>query len=529
MYPAAMLKKILAGFVVLVVIAAVAVFVRARSVLGQDGVRGAVAAQLSNALGQPVSIDALDWSVYPRVTISLQGVRIGDPVRIETRTLDVATSLGALFRRRIEHASVLLDGARIELPLPDLPATGPAAAPGEAGAGAPSAPPVEIVSIDDITLRGVEIVSGGRTLRGDVEVALQGSGLLVRRITLAADGMAVDMSGEIANLSGPVGNLTVKAGALDFNQLMAFAAEFSAGAGLQAAGSASGSPASAPSASATGEGPGMNLVVAIEAERATFGTLALSDLAGRMQATDENLMLDPVSFGVFGGRYEGVLTLVPGDTPAFSLEAALSGVDVASAMAFAGHPGLVTGTLSGTLDLAGRGLDATQATDTARGTLRVDVIDGIVSNLGLVRAIVIATSMRARANLSGAAASRDEPFTRLGGTLAIADGSARTTDLRFESRDLDLTASGSVALDGSAIDLRGQVQLSEELTREGGTDLARYTSDQGRVTLPATITGPAASPSVRIDIGAMAGRAIRNRAAEEAKKAIGRGLGGLLR
>jgi hypothetical protein len=137
--------------------------------------------------------------------------------------------------------------------------------------------------------------------------------------------------------------------------------------------------------------------------------------------------------------------------------------------------------------------------------------------------------VRSRANLAGAAASRDEPFTGLGATLAIANGSARTTDLRFESRDLDLSASGSVALDGSAVDLRGQVQLSEQLTKEGGTDLARYTSEQGRVTLPATITGPAASPSVRIDVGAMAERAIRNRASEEAKKAIGRGIGGLLR
>jgi uncharacterized protein involved in outer membrane biogenesis len=273
----------------------------------------------------------------------------------------------------------------------------------------------------------------------------------------------------------------------------------------------------------------MNLIVAMEADRATFGTLVLDQLAGRMQATDEGLALDPVTFGVFGGRYEGALTLTTGERPAFGLKAALSEVDVASAMAFAGHPGLMTGTLSGQVDLAGRGLDSARVVETARGTLRVDAVNGVVSNLGLVRAIVLAASVRGRASAAGAAASRDEPFTRLGGTLEIADGSARTADLRFASPDLDLTAAGSVALDGSAVNLKGQVQLSEALTKEAGTDLVRYTAEGGRVTLPVTITGPASGPTVRIDVGAVAGRAIRNRANEEAEKAIGRGLGGLLR
>jgi uncharacterized protein involved in outer membrane biogenesis len=525
-----MLRKSLIGVLVLVVMIAIGVFVRARAILGQDGLRGAVAAQLSNALGHPVGIERLDWSIYPRVTVSLAGVRIGEPARVEAGTLTVATSLGALFRRRIEHASVLLEGARIELPLPaSLSATPSSPAPPEGDAGSPStpaAPPIEIVSIDDITLRDVQIVSGGRTLRGDIEVALQGNGLAVRRVNLTADGMALEATGEITDLSRPVGTLSLKAGALDFNQLLAFASDFSAGAGLPAAAPPPRGAREASSASASRTG--MNLVVTVDAERATLGGLTLDQLTGRMQATDVALALDPVTFGLFDGKYEGTLTLAPG-TQAFDLKAALSGVNVADAMAFAGSPGLMTGTLSGTLELAGRGLDATSVIKTSRGTLRVDVVDGIVSNLGLVRAVVLAASVRGRAGALSAARSSAEPFTRLGATMTLANGLARTTDLRFASQDLDLTADGSIALDGSAVNLKGQVQLSEALTKEAGTDLVRYTAEGGRVTLPATITGPAAGPSVRINLGAVAGRAIRNRANEEAQKAIGRGLDGLLR
>lgn len=47
----------------------------------------------------------------------------------------------------------------------------------------------------------------------------------------------------------------------------------------------------------------------------------------------------------------------------------------------------------------------------------------------------------------------------------MAEGSASTRDLRFESNDLLLTAAGAVRLDGSAINLAGQVQLSDKLSQ----------------------------------------------------------------
>jgi hypothetical protein len=57
----------------------------------------------------------------------------------------------------------------------------------------------------------------------------------------------------------------------------------------------------------------------------------------------------------------------------------------------------------------------------------------------------------------------------------------------------------------------------------------RYTQDQGRVTLPATITGPSAAPSVRIDVGDLATRAARNLATQEAQKRLKGGLSGLFK
>jgi uncharacterized protein involved in outer membrane biogenesis len=270
----------------------------------------------------------------------------------------------------------------------------------------------------------------------------------------------------------------------------------------------------------------MNLTLSIAADKASFGQLTLDKLSGNARVTPDAVTLEPIKFGLFGGTYDGTLALSLGTTPAFRLSARLAGVDMAAATAFAGSPNVITGRLAGQLEMTGKGLDAPAVLKTARGTARIDITNGTVKNLGLIQNVVVATSGRADAKSAGG--SRDEPFSRIGGTLNVAGGAASTQDLKFESKDVLLDAAGAVRLDGSAINLKGQVQLSDELSQQAGRDLVRYTQDQGRVTLPATITGSAESPQVRIDVASMAKRAITNRANEEAQKVLKKGLGGLL-
>ncbi len=379
--------------------------------------------------------------------------------------------------------------------------------------------PVEIVSIDEIVLSGVEIVSGGRTLRGDIEVVPQGKGLLVKKVSLTVDNATINITGQIADLSGPTGELTVKAGALDFSHLLEFVSDFSKHAGIDAR-SSTAAPSSRAASASTKSSP-MNIAVTMEADRATLGTLALEKLAGRAHITSGGMTLQPISFGIFGGRYEGSLALTLGDVPDFRLKARLSGIDVDAATKFAGSPNTITGRLSGDIDVTGRGLDANSVAKNARGTARVDIANGVVRNLGLIQAVVIATSMRAGAS-SQSSGSRDEPFTRLGGTLTMANGESTTRDLQFESKDLSVALTGLVRLDGSVVDLKGRAQLSEALTQQAGRDLVRYTQEQGRVTLPATIGGSAENLRVRIDAADLAKRALVNRAGEEVTKGLGK-------
>ena len=114
----------------------------------------------------------------------------------------------------------------------------------------------------------------------------------------------------------------------------------------------------------------------------------------------------------------------------------------------------------------------------------------------------------------------DEAFSRLGATIAIADGVASTDDLKFEATDLALTTAGRVNLTSLTLDFKGRVQLSEALSKQSNATLVSVTGDQGRITLPATISGNASAPLVRIDAGDMAKRALRNAANVQGQKLL---------
>ncbi|HEX7085709.1 MAG TPA: AsmA family protein [Vicinamibacterales bacterium] len=515
------MKRLLIIAGVLILLVGIALTVLARTLLTGENVRSAVASQVSAALGQPVTIGGLGASVYPRVTMDLSDVTIGEPARIEIKSMHLGTGLRGLISRRIENATVRVSGARITLPLPDLAPAG-TSDPGS-GAGLP----VRIVSVDEIVFDDVEIVSGERTVRGEVELALEGDGVRIRRMDLAADGGEVAITGMLSSLAPIEGQLEATADALDFDALMAFLTDFTASAAPAAEAK---SPAAGGESAASLYG---RITVNLNVGRARTGGLELSDLKGQAVVTPAAATFEPLGFGIFDGRYEGTMRLALQGTPRFAWKAEVAGVDAAQLMAFAGSPDTVTGTLAGTVSLEGQGLHMEQALRTARGTATVRINDGTIAGLGLVRTIVVAGSGRGGIEESArrAADQPDTPdaeqFSRLGATWQIDRGVMATQDLAMSSTDVDLHAAGTVRFADMTAQFAGQVQLSEALSKQAGTDLYRYAQEGGRVTLPVTVTGPIQDLAVTVDVTGAARRAIRNRAIEETKKAIERNLPGL--
>ena len=57
----------------------------------------------------------------------------------------------------------------------------------------------------------------------------------------------------------------------------------------------------------------------------------------------------------------------------------------------------------------------------------------------------------------------------------------------MRSRDADIVGSGTLDMDSQALDGRLDLSLSEELSKQAGTDLVRFTREGNRVVLPARL------------------------------------------
>ena len=99
------------------------------------------------------------------------------------------------------------------------------------------------MSIDEVVLKDIELVSRGRTLRGDIDLVAHGtSAVTIRRIALTADTARIEGTGEISDMAGPVGTIDLRQRSLDLDQLTVFASDFAEGSTTSA------QPASVPAA-----------------------------------------------------------------------------------------------------------------------------------------------------------------------------------------------------------------------------------------------------------------------------------------
>jgi len=162
--------------------------------------------------------------------------------------------------------------------------------------------------------------------------------------------------------------------------------------------------------------------------------------------------------------------------------------------------------MSGNVGLVSRGTASGDVLREAHGSGRVTIADGAIPGLEMVRAIVLAFGKPSGAPASGSGSR----FTKLEGNFALADRTLRVPDISFASRDFDMAGNAVVRLPAGGLDVHANVMLSPELTAQAGTDLRRYAQEDGRVIVPATITGTLAEPGVSLDVAAAINRALQN-------------------
>ena len=466
--------------------------------LGGDGVRVALERQATRWLGQRVTIGSAKPTIFPRPSIALRDVRAGDPVRVMLSEVRLSAGLKPLWSRRIEDAEVAVSDSRIDMPLPfTLPAPG-------AGAAAPaSTPAVQVVSIRAITLRNVMVASRGREIKISADSSLSSAHLNLEGFTATSGTTSLEASGLVQLSPRLDAQLQVKAGHVDLDDLIALADAF-----------APRTPKRAPSTTALLPG---RIVARVSAETARASGVDVRQFATTLVAQGNRITLSPVSFQLFGGRYQGALD-IDAEVGALraTVRAQVNDLDVAQLASFGDVPDTISGRLSGTGTFNGRGATLGDAVAAAAGEGNATVTNGELTRLGLVRTVVLFFGRPA----SEAGASSDH-FDRIDASFALIHQVLAASALSLHSPDLDLVGQGTLTVPTKALDGHMDLSLSEALSAQAGTDLARFTREDNRVVLPAVVSGTLDAPRVTIDAGAAVRRGLRNEVQRRLKDILG--------
>jgi uncharacterized protein involved in outer membrane biogenesis len=251
----------------------------------------------------------------------------------------------------------------------------------------------------------------------------------------------------------------------------------------------------------------MRLELDVAATSGRFAGYAFSDCKARLTATRGHIRMPALSFKIFGGSYTGSLDAdTSGATPQLRLRGRAEGLDVSQLAAAAGRPGSITGSLAATVDLAAAGSDASAVVGSTKGTADTAVTNGVIPGLEMVREIVLAFGKPSGVPAPGSGSA----FSRIAGHFAIQHGVLRSNNITFASRDFDMGGRASLAVESGALDAHMDVVLSKELTAQAGTDLRRYAASDGRVIVPAQISGTLTHPNISLDVAAAMRRALEN-------------------
>lgn len=258
----------------------------------------------------------------------------------------------------------------------------------------------------------------------------------------------------------------------------------------------------------------MRLTLDITAPTGRLADYEFSNIAAKLESKPPRLSVSPLSLGAFGGRFEGALEVATSTSPpGIELHGKIANIDVAQLAARAGRPGSISGRLAGTLTMTAAGADAATMVRSAHGSVAADVSNGLIPGLEMVRTIVLAFGKPSGAPPPGSGSA----FSRIAGHFTVQNGLLRSNNVTFASRDFDMGGKASLAVQSGAIDAQMDVVLSKELTAQAGTDLRRYAASDGRVIVPAHISGTLSHPTISLDLAAAMRRALDNELKRRAK------------
>ena len=218
-------------------------------------------------------------------------------------------------------------------------------------------------------------------------------------------------------------------------------------------------------------------------------------------AKDGLIKLNPLKAKLYGGSYNGNIRLnVQGKQPKMSVNERIKGVELEPLLKDVAGEANLAGTGNVTIKAKSAGNRVSKLIKKLKGDASLDIAEGKYLGMDLWYEI---RKARARIKKEDPPPAPTDPYTDISnfsGTAQIQDGILTNNDLRVEIPFTRMGGKGKVNLVKETLDYRLEGRVVSRPTFEDGKSF----DDLDGLTLPIEITGSLESPSVSVDLAAIA-------------------------
>jgi AsmA protein len=238
-----------------------------------------------------------------------------------------------------------------------------------------------------------------------------------------------------------------------------------------------------------------------------FLNIKASQVKLEIKAAAGKLEINPLSANLYRGSMHGMLAVDALATPKLTLKQNMHAVNLGNLMQDFANKDVFEGNGNLAVDVSGEGSSASTIKRTLAGTASLLVTDGAIKGINIaasLRAIKAKLGILKGEHIQSANATEKTDFSELSASFNVNKGIVHNNDLSMKSPLLRLTGAGDIDLGADRLDYGTKVTLVATSKGQGGAELESLKG----VTIPLRISGPVASPSYKLDFGAMFSAAV---------------------
>jgi len=247
-----------------------------------------------------------------------------------------------------------------------------------------------------------------------------------------------------------------------------------------------------------------------------------ADINAKFRLAKGKLDMSPHSARLYQGGTAGTLTL-DANGNRFALKENLSAVSIGPLLRDLADKDVLEGRGDLALDLSSSGNSDSALKKALNGTAGIKLRDGAIKGINLAETFRKTKSALGAKGATEQGASKQEKtdFSELSASFVIRNGIAHNDDLMLKSPFLRLTGKGDINIGADSIDYLARATVVSTAGGQGGKDLAELKG----LTVPVHLSGPYDALKYRVDFGAMAAEAAKEKARDAVTRAIGDKLG----